>query len=273
MNNLTKLFLVEGEDRDPRILDYMIKSMFKGKFKAAVITIPAYKNLYMLYNTLSAADGFALDVVEVIREQIEGAREILEGIERQDIDEIFLFFDYDIHQTNLPKGVNPIDVLEKMLCYFNNETENGKLYISYPMIEAVYDYIDVSCTPFSECYISVDKLEEYKNQAGDGNIKASKHLIYEDWAEILTSFSQRIVCLLEVPQLDYEYYKSHVTPLSIMKVEMKYLKRYNAAFVLSALPEMLFDYFKNGFWISHFNTSRKAYTQCKTRLLIDSNTK
>ena len=269
MNNPTKLFLVEGEDRDPRILDYMIKSMFKGKFNTKVITIPAYKNLYMLYNTLSAVDGFALDVVEVIREQIDGAKDVLEGIERQDIDEIFLFFDYDIHQTNLPKGVDPIDVLEKMLCYFDNETENGKLYISYPMIEAVYDFVDVSCTPFSECYIPVDKFEEYKNQAGDGNAKASKHLIYEDWAEILASFSQRLLCLLEAPQMDYAYYKSYVTPLSIMRVEVEYLKRYDAAFVLSALPEMLFDYFKKGFWASHFNTSGKTCANCETRLPID----
>lgn len=61
------------------------------------------------------------------------------GLSREDFSEVYLFFDYDAHQTNLGKAVNE-DVIRQMLESFDNETENGKLYISYPMVEALRDY-------------------------------------------------------------------------------------------------------------------------------------
>ena len=58
----------------------------------------------------------------------------MEGLSRDDFSEVFLFFDYDVHQTNLGKADDG-DVINQMLESFDNETENGKLYISYPMVQ------------------------------------------------------------------------------------------------------------------------------------------
>ena len=44
-----------------------------------------------------------------------------------------------MHQTNLGKE-DDADAVDQMLESFDNETENGKLYISYPMVEALRDY-------------------------------------------------------------------------------------------------------------------------------------
>lgn len=49
--------------------------------------------------------------------------------------QIFLFFDYDFQNRLGTQKVNGI--LDEMLDFFSDETENGKLYINYPMIESL----------------------------------------------------------------------------------------------------------------------------------------
>ena len=47
--------------------------------------------------------------------------------------QVFLFFDYDFQNRIGTQKVN--NILDEMLDFFDDETENGKLYINYPMIE------------------------------------------------------------------------------------------------------------------------------------------
>lgn len=50
-----------------------------------------------------------------------------------------------------------------MLEAFDNETENGKLYISYPMVESLYDYEEGRCQLFSKkCYIPLGEIKKQK---------------------------------------------------------------------------------------------------------------
>ena len=53
-----------------------------------------------------------------------------------DFSEIYLFFDYDFHNRNYT--LEELNVrITSMLSVFDNETENGKLYINYPMVESI----------------------------------------------------------------------------------------------------------------------------------------
>lgn len=72
----------------------------------------------------------------MLREENVELKEQLAGLQRDDFSEIYLFFDYDGHQKNLGE-FDSKDAIEQMLISFDNETENGKLYISYPMVEAL----------------------------------------------------------------------------------------------------------------------------------------
>ncbi len=56
----------------------------------------------------------------------------LEKYSKDDFSAIFFFFDLDIHG----RGEESQRQLVEMAETFNNETENGKLFISYPMVEA-----------------------------------------------------------------------------------------------------------------------------------------
>ena len=137
-----KVFIVEGKAREPLIIDNILKVFFKQvKFK--IITLPAGQNIYMLWKKLKE-DDFDTDIIEVLREENEELKEQLAGLQRDDFSEIYLFFDYDGHQKNLGE-FDSKDAIEQMLISFDNETENGKLYISYPMVEALRDFEEGQC--------------------------------------------------------------------------------------------------------------------------------
>lgn len=112
-----KAFIVEGEAREPQVIDNISKVFFKhGNLK--IITLPAGENIYMLWKKLKA-DDFDTDIIEVLRESNKKIREQLEGLSRDDFSEVFLFFDYDVHQTNLGKADDG-DVINQMLESFDN---------------------------------------------------------------------------------------------------------------------------------------------------------
>ena len=71
-----KAFIVEGEAREPQIIDNISKVFFAhGNFK--IITRPAGQNIYMLWKKLKE-DDFETDLIEVLR---EGSDEIKEQFE------------------------------------------------------------------------------------------------------------------------------------------------------------------------------------------------
>ena len=116
MIDAIKLFIVEGVEKDYRFVKGMTDLFMRGKFAAKIIYLPAAQNIYMLYKKL-VEDDFQTDIVEVLRESSDDVKGILEGISRQQIDEVFLFFDYDIHQNNTKEleDASPEEMLMHML--------------------------------------------------------------------------------------------------------------------------------------------------------------
>lgn len=83
-------FIVEGESREPQIINNLQSVHFKNSnFK--VITLPAGQNIYMLWQRMNE-DDFETDIIEILRENSEELKETLEGLDRDDFSQIFLFF-------------------------------------------------------------------------------------------------------------------------------------------------------------------------------------
>jgi len=78
------------------------------------------------------------DIVSLLMEKFKNREDNpLRNIDAAaDISEVYLFFDYDFHNKNLSLDEINRQVRE-MLSLFDNETENGKLYIDYPMVESI----------------------------------------------------------------------------------------------------------------------------------------
>lgn len=261
MGEETILFVVEGEARDYRFAEEMARCFLRGG-TVKVISVPAAQNIYMLYKRL-VEDDFETDVVELLRESNPSASEKLEGTTRREISQIYLFFDYDPQAVT--KGLFGVNtgVLERMLTVFDNETDNGKLYISYPMVEALYDYERDRCQAFSGCFVHVNDVGSYKHLAGNDNPNASLRMDIVRWEELIAVFVLRVKCLFDMPNLSFEAFRASITPKSIFQKENELLQGKEKVFVLSGFPEFLLDYHKRSFWNSKAQLKRWRFDSCE----------
>lgn len=238
--------VVEGDRREVDYWSNLEKCFFRDT-ELVFIPLPAGKNIYMLWKQMTD-DDFDTDIIEVVRECGKSAKTALEDYSRDDFQEIYLLFDYDPHQQNIsPDKETGDDVLSEMLAVFDNETENGKLYISYPMCEALRDVNDMSCIPVSSCEFPISSIDKYKNATGNKNPYSHyRRYTSETWEMFIAVFLHRCRCLHGNNSKDDElisWYKREVSPRSIFQHELV-LKNNGTVFVLSAYPEFLIDYFK-----------------------------
>lgn len=241
-----KAFIVEGEAREPLII-HNISGQFFRRANFKIITLPAGMNIYMLWKKLKE-DDFDTDIIEVLREEHGELERQLSGIRRDDIAEVYLFFDYDGHQNNLGKAAAD-DVLEQMLESFDNETENGKLYISYPMVEALRDFEEGRCGNGSACFVPLSELGNYKYMSAKRSFYPSfKDYDIAVWKTLVEVFAMRISCLMgHSRMLTYEQYTAEISPLTIYKKQTHEIAALRV-FVVSAFPEFLVDYFGVRLW-------------------------
>ena len=141
------------------------------------------------------------------------------------------------------------DVLEQMLVSFDNEKENGKLYISYPMVEALRDFEEGKCGKIGRCYVPIDELGNYKSVSAEYALYPSfKDYDIIVWKSLIEVFAMRISCLIDSDRtVTYEQYTKDISPYEIYKREEYEIKK-QMIFVLSAFPEFLLDYFGVKLW-------------------------
>ena len=137
------LLITEGEKLDIRILNQVKKSFLPNQ---NIKIFPICLNIYTLYQKMSRHDDFGTEFIdvfsiikEIIKEQESSNNEEFFALKRNQISEVFLFFDYDGHDTLVERYPHCI---EEMLELFDDETGNGKLYINYPMVESYKHPID-----------------------------------------------------------------------------------------------------------------------------------
>lgn len=133
-NNELHLFVFEGVRAESKYVD-MLEQHFLGKRISVKCVYDA--EIYQLYKVLKEEEP-DFDLVELLKERNKENAELLRDYTRDSFAYIYLFFDYDAHST-----LADDDKIVEMLNFFNNETENGLLYISYPMLEAIRHYKDM----------------------------------------------------------------------------------------------------------------------------------
>ena len=62
----------------------------------------------------------------------------------------------------MPEIKNKWDILERMLLVFRNETEEGKLYVSYPMVESIRE-IRKETAEYKRLYMPLENTPNYKH--------------------------------------------------------------------------------------------------------------
>lgn len=253
--------IVEGKSRE---LKYMrsLQQCYFSAIEIDVLELPAEQNIYMLWKKLKD-DEMETDLIEIIRESSEISAQRLKGLKRDNFMEIYLLFDFDPHQNNLGlgEGTDLDTVLRDMIETFDNETEAGKLYISYPMIEALRDMTNWSCLPYYQCEVSLTDIPNYKKLSGNQNQYADvRKYTSETWEMVTAIFLARCECLFGQNYSDGEilsWYKKKITPAVIYEQELKIFYGRQSVFILSALPEFLLDYFSESYWKNIVNSLQK----------------
>lgn len=116
---------------EPRILGKATHGLLS--FIDAEYEIVAFENpIYELYDAFKK--GYYDDLVSFLR--IERGLQIAPSILSKDaFSAVYLVFDFEPHYQKYSD-----DTIKNLLNTFDNETELGKLYINYPMVEAFYDF-------------------------------------------------------------------------------------------------------------------------------------
>lgn len=221
----TILCVFEGAKREPNYFTSLEKHFFESK---EILKCSYGNNLYHLFKELSEDDD--LDVVELIRESevVPKNRELLEGFDRDDIAQVFLFFDMEPHDTQFS-----LARLTAMLQKFNEETNHGKLYVSYPMVEALRDV--PSFDTFNEHKIELEKISNYKRLSAERG-----QVISKDHRKITKT------CWLELTQSSISkanYICQSTEQYDIFSKQSEVLQHNQYLYVLSAFPFYIYEYF------------------------------
>lgn len=251
------LFVFEGDEREPRLYRTLERLYFPKVNDNIICSFG--NNIYDLYNELKEYEDGG-DIVSVMRERLAARGDsTLNGMRSSDISEIFLFFDYDFQNSHLSlEEINRR--VEEMLALFADETENGKLYINYPMIESIRYTKELPDNDYANYVVSREECKDFKRLARDFSAYNSlDHILFKDgetptkekymkvkdnWQYLkqmnVSKANLLIAGLYTVPKD-----KSIVNQLSIFERQLLlHVKPNRSVAVLNSFPIFIYEYMK-----------------------------
>lgn len=193
-----------------------------------------------------------LDIVQLIRERylhlskqeqykkLNLDKHEIHTIPTSKIQSIYLFFDYDAHDLGYTD-----EKITEMIDIFDNDSEHGKLYISYPMAESIKD------TDLTKEYINIFvNKSEFKSYKCTVSKRTKIHDILKINAEQLGLITYLNV-LKPLVHLQGESDEKH--PSEIYALDQKVILNWQLSLMnktpekvatLSSFPFFIFDHFK-----------------------------
>lgn len=237
MNKNYILLILEGEKTEPIIVNNLKKYFLNEKSNTIVKAVYGTV-IYKLYKDFFPNNKLDedLELFPLIQENIENLNgDELSNITRDQVSEIYLFFDYDSHATNADD-----DKLQNMFNLFNNETEHGKLFVSYPMVEAIKhlrDNIDFK-------NVIESSSREYKKIVSlncNYNLNGLSNLEKKDWNFIIHEHSKKANYIVHN---DFNLPNDIIEQNTIFnKQKEKYISVDKKVAVLASFPLFLLDYY------------------------------
>jgi len=225
------LCIFEGESREPKYF----RTIQSHYFDENSILLCSYGNdIYELFKELD--EDHDLDIVELLRESknVPANKEILESYSSDDFNQVFLFFDFEYQDDHFD-----VNNLALMISIFNEETENGKLFVSYPMIEAIRDipsideYIDhkvslENCTGRLYKPLSAKGLQKFQDP---------RKITKENWDKLIEINILKANFIVSNNRTDNT---SHPIQLDILSKQAELMDLTEFVYVLSSFPLFVF---------------------------------
>lgn len=230
------LFVYEGKKTEHQVHEVFERHYFSNEHVSIKVAYGA--EIYQLWNRMTSEEY--LDVLEVLKERKPTNHDEIASLKRDDVSEIYLFFDYDGHAPCASD-----QDLASMLDYFNEETEAGKLYISYPMVEAV-KHIKPG-TDYLDTVFSIRDGKSYKEFVN--NETGYMHLMKIEKNEldyVVTQNCKKANYLVQGDRAlpEYQTVISKLSQIDIFRAQLeKHIAKAGQVSVLSGFPLFTVEYF------------------------------
>jgi len=225
------LFVFEGENTEKQIIVNLTKYFINEQ---SSVHCAYCADIYQLYSKI--AEDQDLDTFVLLKERNQN-RDVLSKFTREDFAEIYLFFDYDGHAINASD-----DKIRDLLKMFDQETEAGKLYISFPMVEALKHISEHK--EFKNLKVKAKEKINYKKLVSDECLAKLKNLTLftnEIWIDLIKCHLMKMNFIVNdnfiMPSIIIEQ------PTIFENQKAKYIDIDSTVAVLSAFPIFLLDYY------------------------------
>lgn len=262
------LFVLEGDKAESKIYD-TIKSLYFANQNEDIVYI-FKSSIYDLYDKVRKYSDFdniteAADVVSILR-SIHPDSALKDIDESSQIDQIFLFFDYDFQHVFRLLKRHPNENLEtltnednqkiaEMLNFFDNETEMGKLYINYPMVESLKYTKKMPDPNYSTYQVSLDEChgkfkcmaEHFTDYHGLYGIyiekKSDINEVRNNW-ELLKLQNVKKANYLCSGKEEFPKVKDLINQVQIFSAQINKYNSDSTIGILNSFPLFIYEYFK-----------------------------
>ena len=243
------LLVFEGKKREPELFTAIERL---GLFEPGRIICSFCSDIQSLYKRVKELEGGGEGTADMVQ-LLQVARkddhdDPIHSVTSDDISEIYLFFDSDLHNSRYPldKQRERLDELLALLC---DELEYGKLYISYPMIEAVRYTRELPDTEFGDYCVSIPDCKSFKDRADKFSAYPSldflipqdegkKEDVRSNWSHLIRQHRSKAQHLCEVSG------EERLTQRVLFQAQCnKHIIPKGEVAILASIPLFLYDYF------------------------------
>lgn len=227
------LFVFEGEKTEHVIARDFTTHYINNENKT-VVKVSFCGEIYQLYRKM-AEDEFGVEFVDVFP-LLQERDEDLRRYKRDDFSQIYLFFDYDPHATNASS-----DKIGELLEVFSQETDKGKLFVSYPMVESIRCFNGVE-SDFMNLFIKLNDVPNFKRIVNDYAHKKYNNVPQwkiEVWNEIINLHCKRANFIVN----GVTAFPDGEIPQSLILQKQTEYEAAENVMVISAYPLMLLSHY------------------------------
>ena len=230
------LFIVEGENDEVKFINQLFQ---KCNISQKYEIVPYKTNLHNLANLLLVNNKLdeSLDIKNVLKEiaKDEKDKERLS----QDFSDVILVFDFE-PQQDVPR----FELIRKLLKYFNNSTENGKLYINYPMMQSYRHFDKLPNKDFRDLKVVKEEAKHYKELVG--NISKFKNVNHHSYPLFISIAYHHLLKLnyiingkYEMPEINFIY---NFSQLELFDIQCKLLFEEKYIYVINTFALFIVEY-------------------------------
>lgn len=229
------LLLVEGAKTDVRLMQHLIK-MYEIDVKHEIVSYNT--NIYTLYSEMFVKNSPEdMDILQVLKNREDDNEK--KKIFNDRYTDILLIFDLDPHDSQFT-----YEKINKMMNYYTESTDMGKLYLNYPMVEAFYHMKDIPDEFYNTYCATLLELEQkkYKKRVNKENRDGSYNKFACTREECNKVIQQNIDKAWFILNRQYDKEQEILSQVEILSSQLNKMREDKEVYVLCTCAFFIVDY-------------------------------